>query len=80
MAKLKKCITCGETFKLCYSCDPNVRFSWREVACSPQCYTEYLSKINGDFNKLSEDVELSRSEEIVVEELEEVIEDVLNEE
>lgn len=56
----KNCFNCGKEYKLCYNCNPKVRFSWREVCCCPECYAEYLDKINGNFDTIEKDVKKSR--------------------
>lgn len=72
----KECFECGKPYEICYICDTETRFSWREVCCSIECYTKYLEKINGDLDEVKQDVVKSRTkskEEIISDVIEEVV-------
>lgn len=58
----KVCAECGKPYQICYICDTTTRFSWREVACSVECYTNYLDRINGDLDVVKEYVEETKDE------------------
>ena len=68
----KTCVQCGKRYEICYVCDTKTRFSWREVACSPECYTNYLDKVNGDLDMIKEYLDETKlaeaSESSVIEE------------
>lgn len=38
------CRTCGNKYFKCLSCDGKV-FKWKNVACSPECFQIYVSKV-----------------------------------
>ena len=44
---IKVCRVCGKEYVACRSANRNAGvFRWQEVACSPECGTVYLNKIN----------------------------------
>lgn len=47
----KVCRVCGKEYEACRSANRNAGvFRWQEVACSPECGTAYLEKINESRN------------------------------
>lgn len=43
---IKKCRICGKEYEACRSANRNAGvFRWQEVACSPECGSVYLQKI-----------------------------------
>lgn len=39
-SRIKECQYCGKSYELCMGCDQTNFFSWRQVACSIECYQE----------------------------------------
>ena len=51
---IKVCRICGKEYEACRSANRSAGvFRWQEVACSPECGTAYLDKIN-ESRKLAE--------------------------
>lgn len=44
-SKKKVCKVCGTPYKACLTVRKNNTFRWRDVACSPECGSEYLKRI-----------------------------------
>lgn len=42
---IKKCRVCGKQYEACHTVKTAGSFRWQEVACSPECGSIYLSKI-----------------------------------
>ena len=38
------CKTCGKLYKACRTPNPGV-FRWRDMACSPECASQYLQRV-----------------------------------
>lgn len=50
----KICRICGKEYEACRSTNRNAGvFRWQEVACSPECGTAYLEKINESRNPVN---------------------------
>jgi len=48
---IKKCRVCGKEYEACRTASQNIGvFRWQEVACSPECGTVYLARINESRN------------------------------
>lgn len=45
-SETKKCRVCGKEYEACRTAKVAGVFRWQEVACSPECGTIYLQKIN----------------------------------
>lgn len=45
-SETKKCRVCGKEYEACRTAKVVGVFRWQEVACSPECGTIYLQKIN----------------------------------
>lgn len=44
---LKQCRVCGKMYKACRTANiPDGVFRWQDVACSPECGSVYLQRIN----------------------------------
>ena len=41
----KTCRVCGKVYEACNSVRTGGAFNWREVACSPECGTEYFRRV-----------------------------------
>lgn len=39
-SRIRECQYCGKPYELCMGCDQNNFFSWKQVACSIECYQE----------------------------------------
>ena len=42
---MKTCRNCGKQYEACRTPNPLGIPRWRDVACSPQCYQAYVSKV-----------------------------------
>lgn len=42
---IKKCRVCGKEYEACHTQRPSTVFRWQEVACSPECGSIYLARI-----------------------------------
>ena len=66
MTPKKQCRVCGKDYEPCHSTklQPGV-FRWREVACSPECGTIYLRRINESRGLVPKETKKSRSKKAV---------------
>jgi len=47
VAVKKTCRICGASYEACRSAkNGSTAFNWQEVACSPECGSEYLRRVN----------------------------------
>lgn len=57
----KICRVCGKSYEACRSAKRNAGvFHWQEVACSPECGTEYLRMVNEARNPVAKAPKVAR--------------------
>lgn len=57
----KVCRVCGKSYEACRSAKRDVGvFHWQEVACSPECGTEYLRMVNEARNPVAKAPKVTR--------------------
>ena len=52
-SRIRECQFCGKPYELCMGCDQSNFFSWKQVACSIECYQE-IEKIAMNLNETKE--------------------------
>lgn len=80
---MKKCRVCGKPYEACHTMRHNAGvFRWQEVACSPECGSIYLARI--EESRRVEKVEDKKSENAkdinTIDEYEDIDEDELEKE
>lgn len=57
----KVCRVCGKSYEACRSAKRDIGvFHWQEVACSPECGTEYLRMVNEARNPVAKAPKVTR--------------------
>lgn len=54
-SRIRECQFCGKPYELCMGCDQSNFFSWKQVACSIECYQE-IEKLAMNSNEAKEEV------------------------
>lgn len=52
---IRTCKVCGKKYEYCFTNRPSGLFRWQDVACSPECGTEYFRQIAISRGELVED-------------------------
>lgn len=68
-SRIRECQYCGKPYELCMGCDQSNFFSWKQVACSIECYQE-IEKIA---------IGITTPKEAVIEENIEITEEIVKE-
>jgi hypothetical protein len=62
-SRIRECQFCGKPYELCMGCDQSNFFSWKQVACSIECYQE-IEKIAMNLNETKEVIVNETIEEV----------------
>ena len=61
---IKTCKVCGKEYEYCYTNRPSGLYRWQDVACSPECGTEYFRQIAISRGELVEEPSKAESVEV----------------
>jgi hypothetical protein len=62
-SRIRECQFCGKPYELCMGCDQSNFFSWKQVACTIECY-QSLEKLAMGITEIKEEVVDKTIEEI----------------
>ena len=62
---IKKCRVCGKMYEACHTQRPNTGFRWQEVACSPECGSIYLTRIEESRKTVNSNLDADKNESII---------------